>query len=337
MEDIDKIQQTSPDIPHLATPGDQQNVDMHIPLTPQIPPPPPAQDLDMDARGRTQTRSIDSQESTNPAAHKSQCLPCDETADTAQDIIASAAEASRAPATRTDDLPPVPDSSDDEQMFEETITKPLEHPARFCTPTQTTLDHLDTPQFTDQTTLLAYHGFAPDTSLDDDDLELHFQPELAHWDVSCSRQLQHDEHLVFIINKRRVNAVIRRDCDNLGPQDIAEHKQEVEAAMLDELRRWFDLKCFARMAASEATNVLDGTWVIKWKRVKGLDSNGKPTNRKMVKATLTARGFKDPQAYQENISTFSGTSTKAAQRLFCRHAVQHSYELFSMDISAALL
>ena len=337
LDEIDTIQQTFPHIPNLATPGDQQNVDMHIPMAQQVPLPPPPQDLDMDARARTRSRSLDSQDSTNPAPHKSQCLPYDEDADAAQDIIARAAAASRAPADVTPaELPPVPDS-DDEMLFEETIVTPFEHPALFCTPTQTTLDDLDTPQFTDQTALLVYHGFTPDTPIDDDDLEFYIPPELAHWDESCVRALEEDEWLVFIINKSRVSAVIRRDCDNLTPQDIADNKQEVEIAMLDELRRWSDLKCFGRMRATEATNVIDGTWVIKFKRVPGTDSANKPIMKKIVKARLTARGFKDLQAYQENISTFSGTSTKAAQRLVCGHAAQHGYELFSMDISAAFL
>ena len=59
--------------------------------------------------------------------------------------------------------------------------------------------------------------------------------------------------------------------------------------------------------------------------------------RKIVKARLTARGFKDLQAYQENVSTFSGTATKAGQRAVCGFSAQHSYTLFSLDISAAFL
>ena len=131
--------------------------------------------------------------------------------------------------------------------------------------------------------------------------------------------------------------MIRRACGNLAPQDIADHSQKVEVAMLDELRRWFDLKRLGRMPASEATNVIDGTWVTTFKRALGVDSPGKAITRKIAKARLTARGFKELQAYQENISTFSGTSTKATQRLVCGHAAQHGYEPFSMDISAVFL
>ena len=62
---------------------------------------------------------------------------------------------------------------------------------------------------------------------------------------------------------------------------------------------------------------------------------GKPQTVKAIKARLTARGFKDYQAYEENIATFAGTASKMAQRLVCAFAAQQQYVLFSMDISAA--
>jgi len=101
----------------------------------------------------------------------------------------------------------------------------------------------------------------------------------------------------------------------------------VEKAELDELLRWHNLKVFRRRPRKGCHNIVDGTWVLKWKRV-----NVDGQIKKIVKARLTARGFKDLQAYQENISTFSGTATKAGQRAVCGFTAQHKYVLFSMDI-----
>ena len=64
---------------------------------------------------------------------------------------------------------------------------------------------------------------------------------------------------------------------------------------------------------------------------------GKPQTVKAIRARLTARGFKDYQAYEENIATFAGTASKMAQRMVCAFAAQQEYVLFSMDISAAFL
>ena len=41
-------------------------------------------------------------------------------------------------------------------------------------------------------------------------------------------------------------AVIQRDTDNLTPDELAKHKDEVMAAMLKELQTWAKYKCFSR-------------------------------------------------------------------------------------------
>ena len=139
--------------------------------------------------------------------------------------------------------------------------------------------------------------------------------------------------LVYQINKHRVSAVIRREFDNLTPQHVKDNREAVEEAQLDELNRWHKLEVFRRKPRHECKNLGDGTWVLKWKSVK--DEHGRES--RIVKARLTAIGFKDMQAYNEMIATFSGTATKAGQRAVCGHAAQHEYEIFSMDFSAAFL
>ena len=81
---------------------------------------------------------------------------------------------------------------------------------------------------------------------------------------------------------------------------------------------------------------MDGAWVLKWKKVRK-EVNGISTWIRIIKARLTARGFKDVQAFAENVTTYSGTASTWAQRLVNQHAAQFQHELFSMDISAAFL
>ena len=90
------------------------------------------------------------------------------------------------------------------------------------------------------------------------------------------------------------------------------------------------------MPRKEARNKVDGTWVLKWKKVRK-EVNGTSTWVRIIKARLTARGFKDTQAFEENIKTYSGTAAKWSQRAVNAHAAQMQYTLFSMDISAAFL
>ena len=134
----------------------------------------------------------------------------------------------------------------------------------------------------------------------------------------------------------RFKGVIKREFDNLTKEEIVKHKKQVDQAKLEELKRWHNLDCFVRMPRSKATNRVDGTWVLKWKKVRR-EVNGQSTWVRIIKARLTARGFKGMQAYSEKVTTYSGTASKWAQRLVNQHAAQFKHELFSMDISAAFL
>ena len=91
----------------------------------------------------------------------------------------------------------------------------------------------------------------PDDTDDDNEVEFYVEPQLAHWCLSCDRQLDKDEALVFVINKQQVSAVIKRDLDNLTKDEIAEHTEECEAAQFDELKRWHDLKVCRRKLKKE--------------------------------------------------------------------------------------
>ena len=67
------------------------------------------------------------------------------------------------------------------------------------------------------------------------------------------------------------------------------------------------------------------------------ESNGKNSCVWVTKARHTTRGFKNLQAFKEDVTTYSGTASKWAQRLINQHAAQFEHEIFSMDISAAFL
>ena len=90
------------------------------------------------------------------------------------------------------------------------------------------------------------------------------------------------------------------------------------------------------MPRNEARHKVDGTWVLKWKKVRK-EVNGKLAWVRIVKARLTARGFKDMQAFAEHIKTYSEAATKWAQRAINGHAAQMGHTLFSIGISAAFL
>ena len=74
-------------------------------------------------------------------------------------------------------------------------------------------------------------------------------------------------------------------------------------------------------------NVIDARWVLRWKRG--------PDGKRVIKARLTVRGFKDLQAAE--VSTFAGTTTRWGQRLVCSLVANHGWDLFSADVGAAFL
>ena len=93
-------------------------------------------------------------------------------------------------------------------------------------------------------------------------------------------------------------AVVQRDDDLLTPAEVVKHSDEVAAAKLKELETWAKYKCFSRRPKQGARNVIDCKWVLKWKNefeATGVDgSSGKEQkSRRVIRARLTVRGFKD--------------------------------------------
>ena len=120
--------------------------------------------------------------------------------------------------------------------------------------------------------------------------------------------------------------LIEKTLNVLTAEEARQHEAECKKAMIDELRRWQSLGAFERCPRSQADNLIDARWVLKWKVVAG---------KRLIKARLTVRGFKDMQAQQ--LETFSGTTSRWGQRLVVAIAAQRRWSLFSCDVSQAFL
>ena len=137
-------------------------------------------------------------------------------------------------------------------------------------------------------------------------------------------------------------AVVQRDDDILTAEELRTHAKEVAAAMLKELQTWAKLQCFSRKKRTQAKNIIDCRWVIKWKHEvatssasAGSSAEGAPTTKKVIRARLTVRGFKDMQAH--NLDSYAGTSQRYSQRLVCSEAVLKGWSICTTDISKAFL
>ena len=112
----------------------------------------------------------------------------------------------------------------------------------------------------------------------------------------------------------------------LTRQELLKYKQQVDEAMLKDLKSWHDLGAWEMADRSTAQNLIDSRWVIKWKLIDGL---------KAVKARLCVRGFKDRQA--DWLETHASTASRWGQRVVCQVVAQMKWKLFSFDVSAAFL
>ncbi len=60
--------------------------------------------------------------------------------------------------------------------------------------------------------------------------------------------------------------MVERDDHLLTPEEIKKHRQEVHSAMKAELTTRAEHKCISRKQRSQANNITDCKWVLKWKR-----------------------------------------------------------------------
>ena len=173
----------------------------------------------------------------------------------------------------------------------------------------------------------------------EDPCEFVFDLPLAYWLVECPEDISEGDLLIFRVSDDKIECVIERESRTLTREEEREYKVKVDAAKLVELLKWHELKTFRRLLRSEGSNILDGRWVLTWKQmyVAPTSLGGKPTFEWIVKARLTARGFKDLQISENKVATYSGTANRVSQRLINSQAAQTKTTLFSYDIGTAFL
>ena len=120
--------------------------------------------------------------------------------------------------------------------------------------------------------------------------------------------------------------------DILSARDLAAYWPLVEAADRDELSNFVKHNVFrARPFDESMTNIIDMTWVRRWKRSAGPSG----TTTWMVKSRLCGRGFLDRQ--KSEVQKHSSTASRLSHRILCSIGVQMGYTFELYDISCAFL
>ena len=99
-------------------------------------------------------------------------------------------------------------------------------------------------------------------------VEFYLTEGMGHWHTCCDQELRPGEALVLIVAEDKLQAVIRREFDNLTHEEIVKFAKLVNEAKLDDLKRWQSVYCCVRIPRSKAKHKVDGTWVLKWKKVR---------------------------------------------------------------------
>ena len=107
-----------------------------------------------------------------------------------------------------------------------------------------------------------------------------------------------------------------------------EHWPLVEEADYEEITAFVGFDCFqcTHINQAESNNIVDGTWVRKWKKVG---------NSWIIKSRLCGRGFLDHQRF--DIQRHSSTASRLSQRMILSIGQQLGFEFESLDVSNAFL
>ena len=192
-------------------------------------------------------------------------------------------------------------------------------------------------------------GLPIDDGLDveEDYVEMHFQGDAYKLVRDLPREPEVGEVVVvrFYLSQNKNTGsrrtVVQRDDDMLTAEETKTYGKEVEAAMLKELLTWAQLKCFSRKLRRDVRNIIDCRWVLKWKweqattDVKDGGHQAEIPKKRVIRARLTVRGFKDRQ--KDSLESYAGTAQRFSQRLLCSVAVQNKWPICTTDISKAFL
>ena len=139
----------------------------------------------------------------------------------------------------------------------------------------------------------------------------------------------------------RAQTVVEREDALLTPEETKQHWPAVLTAMYEELQTWVKYGCISRKPRNQARNIIDVKWVKKWKfeqaarSVEDSRTKGPADTKRIIRARLTVRGFKDMDA--KGLENYAGTSQRYSQRIAVSVAVQHGWDICTADLSKAFL
>jgi hypothetical protein len=189
-----------------------------------------------------------------------------------------------------------------------------------------------------------------------------FNPEEEYLELCCtvetakfayqgdraSRQAElivtmHGEHLCVrtYTATGTTQTVIQRDDALLTPDEVKTHWSDVMSAIKQELETWVKYGCISRKKRNCARNIIYVKWVIKWKfgqaarSVHESQQTGPANTKRVIRARLTVRGFKDVDA--RHLDNYVGTSQRYSQRIIVSVAAQNQWDICTTDISKAFL
>ena len=145
----------------------------------------------------------------------------------------------------------------------------------------------------------------------------------------------------YVASSKHQATVVKRDDALLGQDEVNARWPEVMAAIKAELETWVDHKCISRKQRSQARNIIDVKWVLKWKHqqearsVTESQEAGPAKTVRVIRARLTIRGFKDMDA--QGFENYAGASQRCSQRILVSEAVRRGWDICTTDISNAFL
>ena len=112
-------------------------------------------------------------------------------------------------------------------------------------------------------------------------------------------------------------------------------------AIKQERETWVKHGCISRKNREAARNTIDVKRGLKWKcepdarTVHNSQQTALANTRRVIRARLTMRGFKDVNA--RNLDNYAGTSQRYSKRVLVSVVVRNQWDICASDISHAFL
>ena len=155
--------------------------------------------------------------------------------------------------------------------------------------------------------------------------ELEFPRTIVHWMQGPSRAFEKDVVVVVKCNAEgHFQVVIQRDAHELTADDKKKHHAKTQQAILDEIVRLTGHGALQRMRKTDAKNLTDIRWVIRWKF---------ENEELCIRVGLCVYGLKDLDAWV----ACSTTASRYGQRHICITAAIEKWPIWQADVGQALL